>query len=225
MANFNDDFEFYRDLPQRTRNASEGTVGISAHSSKLNEGYARSAKASIASEEVKPVSRKSSKRLTVSKPLLVLAAVGVVVCTTFAHLGIDHVVDTIQTRQVVAEFREDIGANDALREASWHKVTKGGHIHGYNQHTLADYVSEQENPDMAIFGLYSSISTERTSNMDAIVSRVFDNCSSWSEYLTQRGFVDKDGNPSNEIYQDVMNERVMAEQTMNSVQENHGIKR
>lgn len=221
-----EEFEFYRDLSKRERDYDAGSVELGdMRGSRLSEGYERAQQSSVSSERVQPTPRKKTKTIKITKPLAILAAVAIVVTSSLVTLGVTKGVEEVQETMAISEFCDDIGVNDALREASWGQNTKDGYIYGYNQNTLADYVSSHENPDMAVFALYSRISMEKTSNMSEIVSRAFDDCSSWDDYLSKKGFVDKDGNPSNDVYKNVMTELVKADQTMEKVEQSHGIKR
>jgi len=231
MENFDNNFEFYRDF--RKEDEIPFVEEREVPNSRLTSNYSRALNSSLASTKIQPVSRKSTKTLKINKSLFVLALVSTMAVSSLLTLGVVEFVDNVQTTISISEFNNDMRVKEAMKDASWSYVDDDGNrVWGYNHDTLANYVDGlgkyhgwHNNPDAALFAVYNQLSQRKTQNIDEIVKRVDGDYNSWDDYLIQHGFVDKNGNPSNDIYKKEMTDRIAQGIESDTFDQNHGMKR
>lgn len=180
---------------------------------------------SLKSEGVKSIDMPPKKRINLKPAIIVLAAAALITGTVAVYNRIDYMND----QKKVNEFYTENGYYSTIQSTSWDKIGEKGYKYGFNQNNLADWVNESENPDLTLFSIYKGIKQNTQWNMNEVLSKVrlgqdgsvrYEN---FKDYLTQKGFVDKEGNPDVEQYEKVMTERVLAEKVINEVEQNNGI--
>lgn len=143
--------------------------------------------------------------------------------------------DTIQDvnyKKSVREYFNEEGYYQSIEDCRWERVGDSGYEYGYNQSRLAEWASSSANPDVALFSIYNSISLNSMWNMNEVVSKMavqegeeVVRYQDFSDYLTRKGFVDKEGKPSTKEYEKVMTERVAAEKKIADIASNNGIRK
>lgn len=183
---------------------------------------------SVKSENVKDTKKSKKRKRLVKKTVTVLAAAALITASVnFISNGIEKV----QDRNAVDDFYSQEGYYECIDDCYWFTRGKDGNKSGYNQLNLASWAASEENPDLALYSIYRRIPENRTWNMDEVIGIMnrFNNngetYSDFNDYLTKKGFVDKNGEASFEVYDKVMTERVLAEATINEIAVNNGIKR
>lgn len=185
---------------------------------------------SLKSEGVKSVAVPPRRKINLKPAITIVAAAALIVGT----VGVYNRVEYIRDQRGVNDFYKDSGYYAAIQDTIWDSIDDGGHKYGYNQKDLAGWVSRSENPDLALFSIYKAV-RQRTDlnttiwNMNEVTSRVHlgqdgsIGYESFQDYLTKKGFVDKDGKPDTDKYEKIMTERVLAEKTVNEVEQNNGV--
>lgn len=185
---------------------------------------------SLKSEGVKSVAVPPRRKINLKPAITIVAAAALIVGT----VGVYNRVEYIRDQRGVNDFYKDSGYYAAIQDTIWDSIDDGGHKYGYNQNDLAGWVSRSENPDLALFSIYKAV-RQRTDlnttiwNMNEVTSRVHlgqdgsIGYESFQDYLTKKGFVDKDGKPDTDKYEKIMTERVLAEKTVNEVEQNNGV--
>ncbi len=185
---------------------------------------------SLKSEGVKPVAVPPRRKINLKPAITIVAAAALIVGT----VGVYNRVEYIRDQRGVNDFYKDSGYYAAIQDTIWDSIDDSGHKYGYNQDSLAGWVSRSENPDLALFSIYKAV-RQRTDwdttiwNMNEVTSRVHlgqdgsIGYESFQDYLTKKGFVDKDGKPDTDKYEKIMTERVLAEKTVNEVEQNNGV--
>ena len=211
----NDEYEFYEHFGNRKP--------------RLHAEYEDAYNSSVASSGVAQPTPKENMTLTKAKTtLMAIACGGMIAVSAIGGIGISNLIEQRQNDIAVAQYFKEEGLNDVLKDAYWSTNNGNGLVHGYNLYTISDHIMSSENPDIVLFGFYNAIDTNKKENMDQIVSMVsIDGVrhENTDEYFAARGFVDKDGNPSFKVYEDVMTERVLAEKTIQDTSSKHGISR
>ena len=160
--------------------------------------------------------------------LIAIGCATIMAVSAFCGIAVSNLIEDRQNDIIVAEYFEEEGLNDVLKDAYWSTNNGNGLVHGYNLYTISDYIMSSENPDIALFGFYNAIDTNKKANMDQIIPMLsFDGIrhKNTDEYFAARGFADAKGNPSCEVYENVMTERVLAEKTIQDTNGKHGISR
>lgn len=185
---------------------------------------------SLKSEGVKSVAVPPRRKINLKPAITIVAAAALIVGT----VGVYNRVEYIRDQRGVNDFYKDSGYYAAIQDTIWDSIDDGGHKYGYNQKDLAGWVSRSENPDLALFSIYKAV-RQRTDlnttiwNMNEVTSRVHlgqdgsIGYESFQDYLTKKGFVDEDGKPDTDKYEKIMTERVLAEKTVNEVEQNNGV--
>lgn len=163
----------------------------------------------------------------IQNTVIALCIAGVLVCSTALY----NLLHGEYKASKASDFLDDQGYYEAIEDCRWDSYGENGRKYGYNQNQLAEWASKSENPDLALFSIYKHVDYNVTWNMNEVVSKM-----TWGEegeektyfkdfgdYLTKKGFVDKEGAPSVEKYEGVMTERVLAEKTITDIASSNGI--
>jgi len=198
--------------------------------SRLHDEYDDAYNSSVSSCGVAQPTPADNMAFTKAKTTLIaIACTAVIAVSAFGGIAISNLIESRQEDIAVTEFFREQGINHTLEEAYW--STYDGSVErtfGYNHSILATAVEFSENPELTLFGFYNTIDTNKKGNMDALISHInfsdgkYENTDA---YLLARGFVDENGNPSYEVYEEVMKERVLAEKTIQETNSSHGISR
>jgi hypothetical protein len=232
MENFDPNFEFYRDFKVNDEPSSLGEVNTTQNS-RLSINYSSAVNTSVASNNVQPVSRRTTSTMLIKKPIFVFALVGVMAVSSLLTLGAIKFVDSVQKDIAISEFSNDMKVQEAMRDAYWFRIDDDGNrIWGYNQDTLANYVDGlgkykgwHDNQDAALFAVYNQLSQGKETNMNEIVKRISGDYESWDDYLNQHGFIDKNGKPSSNVYKKEMSKRIVQGIESNNFDQSHGMRR
>lgn len=173
--------------------------------------------------------RKSSFKSSV----IALATAALIAVSSITTLFIWNTAQTVAQDRSVTEYFSEEGFYDSIENCRWERVGNSGYEYGYNQSRLAEWASSSNNPDVALFSIYGSVPfSTREWNMNEVVSKVVVQegegqvrYQDFSDYLTCKGFVDKDGKPSTEVYEKVMTERVVAEKKISDIASSNGIRK
>lgn len=214
------EYEFYRSFSKPNAPAR-----VPANNDIMYRNYNRASNKSIASDTIKPLKKLFKNNKNLAKTAAILATTVIVASSVAVTLGIEHIVEEVKEVKAVEAYCEENDIADMLRDSSWRYTSDNGFVYGYNQNTLADYVDASDNPDLTLFGFYHSIDMQKQSNLNEIVTRMDGNYDSWNDYLTKKGFVDKNGEPSNKVYRETMEQRILMDQELGKMEKNHGIKR
>jgi len=217
------EFEFYRDLNNNTQN-------IPQEKSSTLKSYNDSLSNSLASDEVQHTSKKnveqSKVKPSLKQSLTAIAGVAIVAVSVWAGTAFANEANHKKDEKRVDSYFAQQGVTQVLKDAEWEKWYPE-HTSGYNQHKLADYSEEQNNIDLAIYGMYRGFEDKNLDeetikyNMDGIISRIewpdgskYDNA---DQYYAARGFV------SAKEYSEVMFDRSLAQAQIEDVNAKHGI--
>lgn len=192
--------------------------------SELHENAYRT---SVKSEGIAKDTKKSNKtRNNFRKGFAVLAAAALITGSVATTIWIENIQDNIE----VNNYYSNEKYYDSIENYQWGKVIDGEYVYGYNQSKLAEWAAKQENPDLALFSIYKKIDQNVIWNMNEVISKMGtygennENYNDFADYLTKKGFVDENGNPSADEYKRIMTERVLAESTIKNTADNYGIK-
>ena len=219
------EFEFYRDLGNNSNAQNVPEEKISTKKS-----YDDVLQSSLASDRVKPTSRSKTEETQVTKSskqaLLAIAGVAIVAVGVWAGTVFANQAAHKKDEKKVDNYFAKQGVTQVLKDAAWEKWYPE-HTSGYNQHKLADYSEEQDNIDLAIYGMYRGFEDRGLDedtikyNMDGIIQRIewpdgskFANA---DQYYASRGFT------SEKEYDEVMFERTVAQATIEDTNTKHGI--
>ena len=160
---------------------------------------------------------------------LIPVAMSVVITVSIPFIG-----DQIEEGQISSDIETyfaDNGYYSGLSAYLWTESTLSGIEYGYNHFQVAEWVKSCDNPDIALYSFYNKLDQNRIWNMDEVVSKMGkygdedSSYTSFSDYLLKKGFVDGDGNSSTKRYEEVMNDRVMAEVIIEQTALENGISR
>ncbi len=186
-------------------------------------------------EGVKRQKANRKRDAAIAKTILVVASAALITASIGTYRAIDKGIEKVQTRSAINEFYSQSEYYDG--EKSYYQVINGtmwdgmnqyGHVVGFNQNDLSEFVEKSENKDISLFSIYCRISQNTIWNMNEVVSRTnFGEgvrYEDFSDYLTKKGFVDKNGDPSIEKYREVMTKRVLAEKNIKDTETTYGVK-
>lgn len=192
--------------------------------SELHENAYRT---SVKSEGIAKDTKKSNKvRSNFRKGFAVLAAAALIAGSVATTIFVENIQDNI----AVNEYYSSEQYYDSIENCKWGQVIDGDYVYGYNQSKLAEWATNQENPDLALFSIYKKIDQNVIWNMNEVISKMGtygetnESYDDFADYLIKKGFVDEEGNPSADEYKRIMTERVLAESTIKNTTDNYGIK-
>jgi hypothetical protein len=177
---------------------------------------------------------KKVKYVKVKTTALKRGALAIALATMIAISGIIYgggkLIDTIQTTRIVYEATE-YGRNIVLQNT---KRTANKQFFYYEIDDIAtELLKDPENFDRNLYGVYSSIGYNETSQKDQIEKVVesvgniaklhpelgIDSYENFSDYCRQKGFVKEDGSIDYEAYEKAMKELIVDEMNLQKLQE------
>lgn len=186
-------------------------------------------KTSVKSEGVARPTKMSNKDKTSIRSGIIALAAAALVVGSVGWFG--SCISSYNDERAISDYFAEEGYYDAIDDCFWQKNGEKGFQFGYNQSDLAYWASQSDNPDLALYSIYSRISQNVTWNMDEVIRRMGnfgetdESYASFSDYLCKRGFVDRKGNISSKMYEEVMDERVLAEITIKQIAQSNGVQK
>jgi len=155
-----------------------------------------------------------------------IAATGVGVGLT---LGIDHAIESVREDEKITQV---LSSYDEIVTEETHR-TNDGSGYWYDTRAIGVRVLESDDKDLALYGVFNRMVCDtkeiKERHMDEVISTMstfaksdpskYDGVPTYtgfSDYLIQNGCVDKDGNPSVEVYREKMDQYALATSIMKS---------
>lgn len=177
----------------------------------LENAYERSVK----SENVRDTSLNRKTKSPIKNIIMVAVAAAVITATSVI---LTEAIDEFNEYNTIQNYCSEQGYYDSIGEYFWREYNDEGNIqHGYNQSGIAEWACSQEEPDIALYCFYNKVDQNKSWNMDEVVKNMamFSNdgetYDSWNSYLTKKGYVDNEGNPSMEVMEDRILEKINKE--------------
>lgn len=165
-------------------------------------------------EEAKPTKKSNYKEKSLKNTLAMVCMIAIIGISALLGYKASEMHQRLQNNSEVSDYFGTTGVWECMKDATWHRVEDGEYKYGYHHGEISSFVRESENPDLMLYGVYRCIGTNRTDNMDRIVQGAYEEYGTFDEFLKGKGFVDKNGSVSREIFEKRMGALAIAEKAI-----------
>jgi len=163
-------------------------------------------------EEVTRIDVDKFKKLVITAVLAL--AIGVSALTGVTVKGVDNLKNQMQVNDYLSQYSTIVSSNT-------HRTDDNQH-YWYDTYDIEKEVSnDPETFEEELYAVYNKIGYNDENKMKHMneIMRHTGNYSDFDDYLTQKGFVDENGEPSRENYEEYMDSYILAKSNMEKVEE------